>query len=369
MGAVAVPPRPELTDPRLDRPAGGRSTVRLGLLALLLATMFVVAVAVGSVRIPLGDVIAVLVGGEPARAVWRTIVLEVRLPRALTAVLAGAGLGVGGLQLQTLFRNPLAEPFILGISAGASLGVALVVLTAGAGGAGMVAGLGLLSSLGVVWAAAVGAAAVLVLVLAVSRRVRSVATILIIGLMVGYATSAIVSLLVYTGAGSSERLRAFLTWSYGSFRGTTWGELQILVPVAIVGLLIAAALVKQLNALLLGEGYAASMGVSVGRARVVIIASASLLTGVVTAYCGPIAFIGIAVPHLARGLLRRSDHRVLVPAVVLLGGVVALFAELVAQLPGSDRVLPLNAVTSLLGAPIVVAVLLRMRRASTAVVT
>jgi iron complex transport system permease protein len=339
------------------------------LLAAAAALLFCLSIAAGSARIPLDEVVRILAGGEPERAQWATIVWQVRLPRAVTAVLAGGALGIGGLQMQTLFRNPLADPFILGISAGAGLGVALVVLLIGTAGTTLVGGLGLLGSVGVAGAAAVGAAVVTVAVLAVSRRVASPATVLIIGLMVGYATTAVVSVLVYSGFGRFERIRAYIAWGFGSFGGTTWNELRVLVPAVVAGLALAAVMTKQLNALLLGDRYAASMGLSVRRARAAVVLGASLLAGAVTAFCGPIAFIGVAAPHMARGLLRTSDHRLLVPATVLVGALVALVAGLVAQLPGRDATLPLNAVTSLIGAPVVVLILLRLRRASQAVVT
>ncbi len=345
-----------------------RPLIVAGLLAALVA-LFLLTIAAGSVTIPVDDVVRVLLGGEPARAAWTTIVIDIRLPRAITAALAGAALGLGGLLMQTLFRNPLADPFILGVSAGASLGVALVVLVAGTAGTTLVGGLGLLGNLGVAGAAATGAGVVTAAVLVVSRRMISPATVLIVGLMVGYATAAVVSVLIHSGFGRFERVRAYISWGFGSFGGTTWGELQILIPSVLVGAGIAVVLTKQLNALLLGDRYAASMGLHVARTRVVVVLAASLLAGVVTAFCGPIAFVGVAVPHLARGLLRTSDHRLLVPAVVVVGGIVALAAGLVAQLPGLDATLPLNAVTSLIGAPVVVILLVRLRHASQAVVT
>jgi iron complex transport system permease protein len=362
-GGAAPQPAPTMTR------AGRWRWLVLGGLVALLGGLVVATIAVGSVAIPVREVVAVLLGHEPAHAPWAAIVTEVRLPRALTALLAGAALGVSGLQMQTLFRNPLADPFILGITAGASLGVALVVLLAGTAGAALVAGLGIVGNLGVAGAAALGAAAVTVLVVAVSRRVESPATVLIIGLMIGYATTAIVSVLIYSGFGQLERIRAYVAWGFGSFGGTTWSELAVLAPAVAAGLLLAAATTKQLNALLLGDRYAQSLGLGVRRARLATILGASLLAGGVTAFCGPIAFIGVAVPHLTRGLLRTSDHRLLVPAVVLVGAAVALAAGLVAQLPGSDRTLPLNAVTSLVGAPVVVGILLRLRRQAQAVVS
>jgi iron complex transport system permease protein len=345
-----------------------RAAILVGLGVLTLVA-FLLTIAVGSVRIPLPDVVAILLGAEPAQASWSTIVWQVRLPRAITAALAGAALGVGGLQMQTLFRNPLADPFILGISAGASLGVALVVLTVGTAGTGLVAGLGLAGNLSVVAAAALGAGIVTSIVLVVSRRVANPATVLIIGLMAGYAVTSIVSVLIYSGLGQFERVRAYIAWGFGSFAGTTWSQLVVFVPTVVLGLALAMILVKQLNALLLGDAYAQSMGLPVRRIRLLVVVGASLLAGVVTAFCGPIAFIGVAVPHLARGLLRTSDHRVVMPATILAGAIVALAAGLVAQLPGSDASLPLNAVTSLLGAPVVVAVLLRLRRAGQGVMS
>jgi iron complex transport system permease protein len=277
-------------------------------------------------------------------------------------VLAGASLGIAGLQMQTLFRNPLADPFALGISSGASLGVAVVVLGSGMSVAtAFGASTGLAGDALLIAAAISGALAVLVVVLAVSARVANPATVLILGLMFGYTASAIVTVLV--GISSPERLMELARWGFGSFSGVTWQRLSLFAPLTIIGLALAAATTKQLNALLLGENYARSMGVAVRQARVLTMLGASMLGAVVTAFCGPIAFLGIAVPHLCRGLLGTSNHRVLVPAVVLLGGSVALIAQIVSLTPGSAGVLPLNAVTSIIGAPVVVAILLRARRA------
>ena len=345
-----------------------RPAVFVGLGALL-GSLFVLTLAIGSVPIPVSDVVSVLFGGTTTDSSWVTIIRQVRLPRAVTALLAGAGLGVGGLQMQTLFRNPLADPFILGISSGASLGVALVVLMVGTAGTSLVDSLGLLGNVGVAGAAALGAAGVTVVVLLVSRRVASPATVLIIGLMAGYATSAVVSVLLYSGLGQVERIRAYISWGFGSFAGTTWSELQVMSVAALLGLAIAALTTKPMNALLLGDRYAASMGLHVARTRLLVVLGASLLAGTITAFCGPIAFIGVAAPHMTRGVLRSSDHRLLVPGVVLVGGSIALLAGLVAQLPGTDATLPLNAVTSLIGAPVVVLILLRLRKSARAVMT
>jgi iron complex transport system permease protein len=280
-------------------------------------------------------------------------------------MLAGASLGIAGLQMQTLFENPLADPFALGISSGANLGVALVVLDAGYGPASAFGtAMGMRGDALVTAAAIVGAGAVLTVVLIVSNRVASPTTVLVLGLMFGYAVSAVVTVLV--GASRPERLQQWAQWGFGSFSGVTWQRLRLFAPLSIVGVLIALATTKQLNALLLGERYARSMGLKVRQARLLTMVGASLLGAVVTAFCGPISFLGIAVPHLCRGLFGTSDHRVLVPAVVLMGSVLALLAQMLSLLPGSAGMLPLNAVTSLLGAPVVVEVLLRSRRGALA---
>ena len=329
------------------------------LLAAGLLGMFLLSLAVGSVSIPLGDIITILLGGEPARATWTTIVMDFRLPKALTALLAGSALAVSGLQMQTLFRNPLADSYVLGVSAGASLGVALVVLTVGTTGSILMAGFGLLGDFGLAVAAFLGAASVLLLIVLVAGRVGSVMTLLILGLMFGYATSAVVSLLLYFSI--AERIQAYINWTFGSFGGITWGQMPVFAPIIVVGLLGSFFLGKSLNALLLGKSYARSMGLNVRRARIWIILTTALMAGTVTAFCGPIAFIGIAVPHLCRSLFGTSDHRILLPGVVMMGGLVALLADLIAQVPGGQVVLPLNAVTALIGAPVVIWIILRRR--------
>ncbi len=338
---------------------GVRRLVLLGLL-LALAGVFLLSLTLGSVEIPLRDIARILVGEEPARQTWTTIVLKFRLPKAITATLAGAALAVAGLQMQTLFRNPLADPFVLGINSGASLGVALVVLSVGVAGVSatsMLAGLGLLGNFGLTLAASLGAGLVLGLMLLVAQRVPSTMTLLIMGLMVGYATAALVSLLLYFSI--AERIQAYINWTFGSFGGVTWSQLHVLGPAVLLALAVAMALAKPLNALLLGETYAQTMGLNVRRARLAIILSAAVLAGAVTAFCGPIGFLGIAVPHLARNLFRSSDHRLLLPACALLGALLALVADIIAQMPGTQVVLPLNAVTALIGAPVVAWVILR----------
>ncbi len=334
------------------------ATILTGL-ALLLALVFLLSLALGSVRIPLDQILTVLLGGAPAKAAWASIVLKFRLPKAITAVLAGSALAVAGLQMQTLFRNPLAGPFVLGINSGASLGVALVVLAAGGVGSALLAGTSLAGDVGLALASVLGSSGVLLLVMAVARRVRSTMTLLILGLMFGYATSALVSILLYFSI--PDRIQAYISWTFGTFGSVTWSQLKVLGPTILLGLLLAQPMAKPLNALLLGETYARSMGLAVRRTRLLLIASAAILAGGVTAFCGPIGFLGIAVPHLTRSLFNSSDHRILLPGVVLVGGILALAADMVAQLPGSQLTLPLNAVTALVGAPVVVWVILRQR--------
>lgn len=331
----------------------------LGGLAALLLALFLLRLMIGSVSIPLSDVIHVLLGGEASKASWTQIVRDFRMPHALTAVLAGASLSIAGLMMQTLFRNPLAGPFVLGVSSGASLGVALVVLSAGTVGGTLLAGIGFGVDLSIAFAASAGAALTLFVVVFIARSVQGAMTLLIVGLMVGYLTSALVSLLLYFSI--PEQIQAYVRWTFGSFGGVTWREMRILAPVTLAGLALAFSLSKSLNALLLGEGYARSMGLNVQRARTGIVVSTALLAGAVTAYCGPIGFVGIAVPHLARSLFNTSDHRILFPATTLLGAIVALTAALIAQMPGTQTILPLNPITAMLGAPVVIWVILRQR--------
>ena len=333
-----------------------RSALLLALIGLL-AAVFLLALAVGSVNIPLNDIAAILSGGEATKASWATIVLKFRLPRAVTAVLAGAALGVSGLMMQTFFRNPLAGPFVLGISSGASMGVALAVLSVGTVGGVLLAGIGLLGDMSIAAASIVGAALVMGLLLLIARRTRSSMTLLILGVMLGFLTNSVVSLLLFFSI--PEQIQAYINWTFGSFAGVTWSELRIMAPAIIVGLLLALGLGKTLNALLLGETYARTLGVNVQRARVWIILATAILAGTVTAFAGPIGFLGIAVPHLCRSLFNSSDHRLLLPASILVGAILALLAAIIAEVPGSNLVLPLNAVTAVIGAPVVIAILLR----------
>ena len=355
---------PAVLDPRLlgfhaSWSPRRRTRAAMATLTALLAAAFLAAIAFGSVSIPLSQVIRALLGRSVRESSWTTIVWSVRLPRACTAVCAGAALASAGLVLQTFFRNPLADPTVLGVSAGAGLGVALAVLGSSAAGFQLLGHDGPFARLGIVAASFVGAAAVLAVILVVARRVGHRSTVLIVGLMVGFALSSIVSVLV--SVSTNEQLRSFVVWGQGSFRGTSWPDVAVLAGAVCLGAAVLVVLAKPLDAVLLGDRTATSLGVDLRRLRLAVIGVTAVLTATVTAFCGPIAFLGIAVPHLTRGLLRQARHRVLLPATALCGAAMALICEIVAQLPGSDRVLPLNAITALLGAPVVVWVLLRRR--------
>ena len=317
-----------------------RSVLLFTALAALTLFLFLLDLAVGAVAVPLGDVWAALTGGDCPRATAK-IILNIRLIKAVVALLAGAALSVSGLQMQTLFRNPLAGPYVLGISSGASLGVALVVL----------AGVG--SSIGIAGAAWLGAALVLVVIAAVGHRIKDIMVILILGMMFSSGIGAVVQILQYLS--KEEALKAFVVWTMGALGDVTLDQLAVLVPSIIAGLLLAVVTIKPLNLLLFGEEYAVTMGLNVRRSRGLLFLSTTLLAGTVTAFCGPIGFIGLAMPHVTRMLFRNSDHRILVPGSVLSGASVLLLCDLVSKL----FTLPINAITALLGIPIVVWVVLR----------
>ena len=317
-----------------------RSVLLFTALAALTLFLFLLDLAVGAVAVPLGDVWAALTGGDCPRATAK-IILNIRLIKAVVALLAGAALSVSGLQMKTLFRNPLAGPYVLGISSGASLGVALVVL----------AGVG--SSIGIAGAAWLGAAIVLVVIAAVGHRIKDIMVILILGMMFSSGIGAVVQILQYVA--NDESLKMFVVWTMGSLGDVTLNQLTVLIPSIVTGLLLAVVTIKPLNLLLFGEEYAVTMGLNVRRSRGLLFLSTTLLAGTVTAFCGPIGFIGLAMPHVTRMLFHNSDHRVLVPGTVLSGASVLLLCDLVSKL----FTLPINAITALLGIPIVVWVVLR----------
>jgi len=311
----------------------------------------------GSVSIPAKEILQSLFGDIDNES-WQYIIQNYRLPKAFTAILVGSGLGISGLMMQTLFRNPLAGPFVLGISSGASLGVALVILGSGFFG-GVFATL-LISKWSVVIAASLGSFLVLLAVLLVSSRVRDTMAILIIGLMFGSITAAVVSVLSYFS--SAEQLQQYIFWGFGSLGNLSWNELLIFFVIYCVGIILSTASIKGLNTLLLGENYAKSLGLNLKQSRLVIIIATSLLAGTITAFAGPIAFIGLAIPHLTRQIFNTSNHKTLLPAVFLFGAIVMLICDSIAQVPNSDYTLPINAITSLVGAPVVIWLLVRKRK-------
>lgn len=339
-----------------------RRSIRTGLWLILLVVLLVVLVVVdlmtGAVKIPAFQVIGILAGVSQDNPVWNAILLDFRLPKMLTAVLAGAALSISGLQMQTVFRNPLAGPDVLGVSAGASLGVALVVM--GFGDFFLAHHLSSLGNWTQIMAAWAGAGLVLMLIMFVSLRVRDIMTILILGILFGSAASAFVSILQYFSQQSV--LKAFVIWSMGSLGNLTRVQLRVLVISLAAGFLLTLMSLKVLNAFLLGETYSRSLGVRIKRARLLVFLSTSILSGSVTAFCGPVAFVGIAVPHLARFLFGTANHRILVPASLLLGSALMLLADIISQVPGSGVVLPVNAVTALIGIPVVVWVIVYNRR-------
>ena len=328
------------------------------ILLLILLVAFTLNISLGSVSIPFSEIISGLFGGETSKSSWQFIILDYRLPKAITAILAGGGLAVAGLLMQTLFRNPLAGPFVLGLSSGASLGVAILILGASAFG-GFLGGL-LISSWSLVFASALGSFLVLLAVLSVTLKVKDTMAILIIGLMFGSVTAAVVSVLSYFS--DAEQLQQFIFWSFGTLGNVSWEGVFILSICCLVGILLSFISIKPLNALLLGENYAISMGVNLRKTTLLIIFATSILAGGITAFAGPIAFVGLAVPHLTRQYFKTSNHLILLPAVLISGSILMLLCDTVAQLPFSEYTLPINAITSLLGAPVVIWLLVRKRK-------
>ncbi len=332
------------------------------LLVLVTAVMVltVVNLLIGTVSIPVSEVCSILVGRGSRSEIWSNIILSSRLPQVLTAIVAGAGLAVSGLQMQTVFRNPLAGPSVLGISNGSALGVAFVVLLSGQLGGVALSRLGYLGDVAISVAAIVGAMAVLLLIIWVSHRVRGNVTLLIIGVMIGYLATAIIGVLKFLSP--EEDVKAFVVWGLGSFSRVSGDQMVLFVVLMSVLLPLSMLLVKPMNMLLLGDRYAANLGLPVQRARMLIIVCSGVLVAIVTAYCGPIMFIGLAVPHLARAVCRSSDHRQLMPATALCGALLALVCNFIARMPGFEGVLPVNSVTALVGAPVIASVLFRRRQ-------
>lgn len=322
----------------------------LSVLLLLLAGL---NLSVGSVRIPFGDIVTILTGGETSEAVWKDIVWNFRMTKTLTCILAGGALALAGLQMQTLFRNALAGPDVLGLSSGASLMVSLVFM-------GQAAGIGFSYSpnpWAVAIAASLGCAVVFVAMLVIARRLTDSVSLLIVGLMIGAGTSSVVSVLQYLS--KAEEMQTYIIWTFGSLGSLNWAELGVLGILLTTGIIISLRSAKSLNAWLLGDNYARSIGINIKSSRLWIIFSASILTGSVTAFCGPIAFVGLAVPHLIKLLVNTSNHRLLIPAVLLGGAILLLLCDILSQMPGGAQILPINAITALFGAPVVIWVILR----------
>lgn len=337
------------------------SKVLIGILGIIVLgiLLFLLNLFVGSVTIPFGDIVKVLLK-ENTDNTLNVIIFDYRLPQALTAMLAGAALAVAGLLMQTLFRNPLADPSMLGISSGASLGVGLVILLTGAISGAAISSFGWWSTVGVSLAAFIGAVAVLFIMLAFSARMKNMTTLIIIGLMIAYLAGSITDILKFFSL--KEDIHAFVIWGMGSFSGVGTSKLLIFSISIIIGLFATFFLSKNLNILLLGEMYAENLGLNIKRNSVIIILLSGYLTAIVTAYCGPIAFVGLAMPHIARFLFKSSDHRLLIPATMLIGMDLTLICNLIARMPGFDGNLPINAVTAFIGAPVVISVIMKSRK-------
>lgn len=319
----------------------------------------VVNLLLGTVHIPLRAVVNILFGTGEESEVWYNIIWKSRVPQTFTALVAGAGLAVSGLQMQTVFRNPLAGPSVLGVSSGASLGVAFVVLLSGLGGTAL-SRLGYVGEIALSLAAVVGALLVMALIVYVSQKVRGNVTLLIIGVMIGYVANAVIGVLKFFSV--EEDIRAYVIWGLGSFARVSGDQMLLFVAIMAVLLPLSFLLIKTQNLMLLGDGYARNLGLNIKRSRLLVISCSGVLVAIVTAYCGPIMFLGLAVPHLCRGLFATSDHRVLMPASLLMGSALALVCNLIARMPGFEGVLPVNSVTALVGAPVVIWVLFRRRK-------
>ena len=330
---------------------------------LIMASIFLfffLNLVLGSVSIPLRAVWNILWGTGNESVIWQNIIWKSRVPQALTALVAGAGLSVSGLQMQTVFRNPLAGPSVLGISSGASMGVAFVVLLSGSLGGVALSKLGFMGEIALTIAAIAGSLSIMALIVFVSQKVRGNVTLLIIGVMIGYIANAVIGVLKFFSV--EEDIRAYVIWGLGSFARVSGDQMTLFICIMVVLLPLSFLLVKTLNLLLLGDAYARNLGLNIKRARLLVITCSGVLVAIVTAYCGPIIFLGLAVPHLCRGMFRTSDHRILMPASLLAGASLALVCKLIARMPGFEGALPVNSVTALVGAPVVMSVLFNKRR-------
>lgn len=327
---------------------------------ILIFIFFLLNIILGSVQIPFKDVWHILWGDYNRNEIWQNIIWKSRVPQALTALVAGAGLSVSGLQMQTVFRNPLAGPSVLGISSGASMGVAFVVLLSGTLGGVALSKVGIMGEIALTISAIIGSLSIMALIVFVSQKVKGNVTLLIIGVMIGYVANAVIGVLKYFSV--EEDIRAYVIWGLGSFARVSGNQMTLFVSIMLVLLPVSFLLVKTLNLLLLGDAYARNLGLNIKRARLQVITCSGVLVAIVTAYCGPIIFLGLAVPHLCRTMFRTSDHRILMPASLLMGGAMALVCNLIARMPGFEGALPVNSVTALVGAPVVISVLFNKRR-------
>lgn len=330
------------------------------LVTVALIAMLLLNLGIGSVNIPLKEVCNILFIGECDNIIWQNIIWKSRIPQSLTSLLAGAGLAVSGLQMQTIFRNPIAGPSVLGISSGASLGVAFVVLFSGNFAGIVLSSIGPIGEMAITLSAIIGSLCVMALVVFVSQHVRGNVTLLIIGVMIGYIANAIIGVLKYLSV--EEEIRAYVIWGLGSFARVSNSQLLLFAIMMLIILPLSMLQTKSLNMLLLGEIYAKNLGLNIKRIRMYVITCAGILVAIVTAYCGPIMFLGLAVPHICRGIFQTSDHRILLPGTMLMGSILALACNLIARLPGFEGALPVNSVTALIGAPVVIYVLLHRQQ-------
>ncbi len=330
------------------------------LLGISIVGFFILNLLLGSVHIPFDEIIGILLGRNDGNVIWTNIILKSRLPQSLTAMMAGAGLAVSGLLMQTVFRNPLAGPSVLGISSGASLGVACVVLMSGSIGGVALSKLGVIGEVTITLSAIVGSLLIMALIAFVAQKVRGNVTLLIMGVMIGYIANAIIGVLKFFSA--EEDIRAYVLWGLGSFSRVSGGQTSVFIILMLVLLPMSFFLIKTLNLLLLGDSYAKNLGLNIKRARLWVIGCSGVLVAVVTAYCGPVVFLGLAVPHICRGLFHTSNHAVILPASLLGGASLALLCNLIARMPGFEGALPVNSVTALVGAPVVMWVLFNKRK-------
>ncbi|MBD5357618.1 MAG: iron ABC transporter permease [Bacteroides sp.] len=337
-----------------------KTFVLMLLIGLSIIGFFILNLLLGSVKIPIGSIINILLGDTTENVIWTNIVMKSRLPQSLTAAMAGAGLAVSGLLMQTVFRNPLAGPSVLGISSGASLGVAFVVLLSGSIGGVALSKLGVIGEVIITLSAIIGSLLIMVLIAFVAHKVRGNVTLLIMGVMIGYIANAIIGVLKFFSA--EEDIRAYVIWGLGSFSRVSGGQTSVFIILMIILLPTAFFLIKTLNLLLLGDSYAKNLGLNIKRSRLLVIACSGILVAVVTAYCGPVVFLGLAVPHICRGLFHTSNHTVILPASLLGGASLALLCNLIARMPGFEGALPVNSVTALVGAPVVMWVLFNKRK-------